>query len=48
MTCEAQERIDRALFILENDWGEGRIDLTKMKHALTGDDCNHEEKQCQH
>jgi hypothetical protein len=34
--CEAEERNLRALFVLENEWGCGRIDIGMMKHILRG------------
>ena len=34
--CEAEERNLRALFVLENEWGCGRIDIGLMKHILRG------------
>jgi hypothetical protein len=34
--CEAEERNQRALFVLENEWGCGRIDIGQMRHILRG------------
>ena len=44
--CEAEIRNKRALFILENEWGCGRIDVGQLQRILRGDEpdtCN--EKQ---
>jgi hypothetical protein len=34
--CDAEARIKQALFVLENEWGCGRIDVTGMRHILQG------------
>lgn len=36
-TCEAELRNRKALFILENEWGCGRIDVAAMQRLLRGD-----------
>lgn len=33
-----QDRNARALFVLENEWGKGLIDIGRMKAILTGKD----------
>ena len=38
--CDADERNLRALFILENEWGCGRIDVPAMQRLLRGDQHN--------
>jgi hypothetical protein len=40
--CEAEERNLRALYILENEWGCGRIDVGKLQKLLRGEDCDHD------
>ena len=35
--CEADERNQQALFILENEWGCGRIDVGELQRILRGD-----------
>lgn len=35
--CEAAERNARALFILENEWGCGRIDVGRLQKVLRGE-----------
>ena len=42
--CEADERNRRALFILENEWGCGKIDVPAMQRLLRGepDNCDNE------
>jgi hypothetical protein len=37
--CEAEDRNRQALFVLENEWGCGRVDIGKIKRILRGDDC---------
>jgi hypothetical protein len=39
--CEAEERNHRALYLLENEWGCGRIDIAAMQRLLRGETCNH-------
>jgi hypothetical protein len=39
--CEAEERIKKALYLLENEWGCGRIDIAAMQRLLRGETCNH-------
>lgn len=41
MQCEAEIRNKRALFVLENEWGKGLIDVGAMKRILTGDAACH-------
>lgn len=43
--CEAERRNKQALFILENEWGCGRIDVAAMQRLLRGD--NTEDTCCQ-
>lgn len=35
--CDAEIRNKQALFVLENEWGCGRIDVARMMHLLRGD-----------
>lgn len=42
--CEANERNQQALFVLENEWGCGRIDVGELQRILRGQQCTHEEK----
>lgn len=35
--CEAELRNRQALFVLENEWGCGRIDVGKLQRILRGD-----------
>ena len=35
--CEAETRNKQALYILENDWGRGILDLGAMQRLLRGD-----------
>jgi hypothetical protein len=35
--CEAERRNQQALFILETEWGCGRIDVPAMQKLLRGD-----------
>jgi hypothetical protein len=44
--CEADERNQQALFILETEWGCGKIDIGRMQKILRGDVCDHEETPC--
>lgn len=34
--CEAEDRNKRALFVLETEWGCGRIDVGRIKSILRG------------
>ena len=43
--CEADDRNKQALFVLENEWGCGRIDIARMRHLLRGDSSDHEEEE---
>ena len=36
LMCEADERNQQALFILENEWGCGRIDVGELQRILRG------------
>lgn len=36
--CEAELRNKRALYILENEWGCGRIDVGQLQRLLRGDE----------
>lgn len=36
--CEAERNNKRALFLLENEWGHGRIDVGQMQRVLRGDE----------
>lgn len=38
--CEADIRNKRALFVIEIDWGCGRIDVGRIKEILRGDGCD--------
>ncbi len=40
--CEAEERNMQALYILENEWGCGRIDVSELQRILRGETCDHE------
>lgn len=40
--CEAEERNLRALYILENEWGCGRIDVGQLQRILRGETCDHD------
>lgn len=44
--CEAEERNQKALFILENEWGSGRIDIGLMKSTLRGRECDDHQCEC--
>jgi hypothetical protein len=35
--CEAERRNKQALFILENEWGCGRINVRELQRILRGD-----------
>ena len=35
--CEADDRNKQALYILENEWGCGKIDVPAMQRLLRGD-----------
>jgi hypothetical protein len=35
--CEANERNQQALYVLENEWGCGRIDVGELQRILRGD-----------
>lgn len=39
--CEAEERNQRALYLLQNEWGCGRIDIGELTRLLRGEPCNH-------
>jgi hypothetical protein len=41
MTCEAERRNKQALYILENKWGCGEINVPEMQRLLrgTGEPC---------
>ena len=39
MICEAERRNKQALYILENEWGCGRIDVGELQRLLRGDEC---------
>ena len=41
-TCEAEERNKRALYLLQNEWGNGRIDIVELARLLRGERCEHE------
>jgi hypothetical protein len=41
--CEADIRNKRALFLIENEWGCGRIDVGRIKEILRGDGCECED-----
>jgi hypothetical protein len=41
--CEAEDRNKRALFVIENQWGCGRIDIGMIKSILCGTGCECEE-----
>jgi hypothetical protein len=41
--CEADDRNRQALFVLENEWGCGRIDVGRIRQILRGEDCDHAE-----
>jgi len=45
--CEADERNRRALYLLNNEWGNGRININDMRRILTGepDTCDNEGDQ---
>lgn len=36
-TCEAERRNKQALYILENEWGCGRINVSQLQRILRGD-----------
>jgi hypothetical protein len=36
--CEAEARNKRALYLLENEWGCGRIDIGQLQRILRGDE----------
>ncbi len=38
--CEADDRNKQALFVLENEWGCGRIDVSRIKSILRGTGCD--------
>jgi hypothetical protein len=35
--CEADERNKQALFVIQNEWGCGRIDIGRIRSILRGD-----------
>jgi len=39
--CEAEERNQRALYLLQNEWGCGRIDVSALVRILRGEPCDH-------
>jgi hypothetical protein len=41
--CEAEDRNKQALFVLENEWGCGRVDIGRMLSILRGNGCECEE-----
>lgn len=43
--CEAEDRNKQALFVLENDWGCGRVDFGGLRRILRGEDCDHTEDE---
>lgn len=36
--CEAERRNRKALFLLENEWGCGRINVAELQRLLRGDE----------
>lgn len=50
--CEAERRNKQALYILENEWGCGRIDVGALQRLLRGEPCECQpetaEKQISH
>jgi hypothetical protein len=36
--CEAERRNRQALYVLENEWGCGRIDVGALRRILRGDE----------
>ena len=38
--CEAERRNKQALYILENEWGCGRIDVGELQRLLRGPECD--------
>jgi len=38
MMCDAENRNKQALFLIETEWGCGRIDIGRICHVLRGDD----------
>lgn len=40
MICEAERRNKQALYVLENKWGCGEIDVPEMQRLLRGDECD--------
>jgi hypothetical protein len=42
--CEANERNQQALYVLENEWGCGKIDVGQLQRILRGDTCDHEKE----
>jgi len=43
--CEADDRNKQALFVLENEWGCGRIDYGRLRQILRGTSCEHLESE---
>ena len=39
--CEAEERCKKALFVLENEWGCGRVDVGRVLSILRGTEAEH-------
>jgi hypothetical protein len=37
--CEADRRNRQALYVLENEWGSGRIDVSALQRLLRGEPC---------
>ena len=44
--CEAEDRITRALYVMENDWAAGSFDYAKIRGMLTGRDTPDCAEQC--
>ena len=42
--CEADDRNKQALFVLENEWGCGRIDIGRLRSLLRG---NGDHSECE-
>jgi hypothetical protein len=46
--CDADDRNKQALYVLENEWGCGRIDLGALRSLLRGDGlggCSHQHEE---
>jgi hypothetical protein len=37
--CEAERRNKMALYVLDNEWGSGRIDVGALQRLLRGEPC---------